>query len=287
MMTAIGALAAVYLGALGLVFMLQRQYIYLPDERRADLVAAGAVGLLEEVPLTAADGVKTVSWFHPPEAPGRPVLVFLHGNAGNIADRVFKIASFVGEGWGVMLVGYRGYGGNPGKATERGLYADARAALAFLGKRDIVPARLVLYGESLGSGIATEMALGTDAGALVLEAPFTSIAEMAQRRFPYFPSRWLVLDRFDNAGKIGRVGMPVLVLHGEGDTITPATLGRRLFAAAREPKELRIFPQAGHVDLYEHGADRVVIEFVERVVKRSLGTDDGLATPPADPPPRG
>ncbi len=267
MVTAIGVLAAVYLGALALVFMLQRQYIYLPDERRADLAAAGAGSLLEEVPLTASDGVKTVSWFRPPEAPGRPVLVFLHGNAGNIADRQFKIAAVLGEGWGVMLVGYRGYGGNPGKPTESGLYADARAALDFLGRRGIAPARLVLYGESLGSGVAIEMALGTDAGALILEAPFTSIADMAQRRFPYFPARWLVLDRFDNASKIARVGMPVLVLHGEGDPITPAVLGRRLFAAAREPKELRIFPQAGHVDLYEHGADRVVIEFVERVMR--------------------
>lgn len=267
MLTAIGVLAGLYVAALAVVFLLQRQYIYLPDDRRADLAAAGVGDLLAEVALTAADGVTTVSWFRPPAAIDRPVLVFLHGNAGNIADRLFKIASFAGEGWGVLLVGYRGYGGNPGKPTESGLYADARAALDFLRARGIAAARLVLYGESLGSGVATEMALGTKAGALVLEAPFTSIADMAQRRFPYFPSRWLVLDRFDSLGKIGRVGMPVLVLHGEGDPITPAALGRRLFAAAREPKELHIFPEAGHVDLFEHGADQVVIKFVERVMK--------------------
>jgi fermentation-respiration switch protein FrsA (DUF1100 family) len=267
MLTAIGVLAGLYVAALALVFALQRQYIYLPDDRRADLAAAGAADLLTEVALTAADGVTVASWFRPPAAPDRPMLVFLHGNAGSIADRLSKITAFVDAGWGVLLAGYRGYGGNPGKPTESGLYADARAALDFLGRHGIAPARLVLYGESLGSGIATEMALGTSAGALILEAPFTSIADMAQRRFPYFPSRWLVLDRFDNAGKIGRVGMPVLVLHGEGDPITPAALGRRLFAAAREPKELHVFPEAGHVDLFEHGADRVVIEFVERVMQ--------------------
>ena len=120
---------------------------------------------------------------------------------------------------------------------------------------------------TLGSGVATEMALETKARALILEAPFTSIGDMAQRRFPFFPARWLVLDRFDTIGKIGRVGIPVLVLHGERDGVTPTELGRRVYAAAGEPKRLRVFPDAGHVDLFEHGADRAVVEFVAEVVE--------------------
>lgn len=266
MLTLLAVVAAVYLGLLALVFVIQRQFIYVPDARRADLATVGAVELMEAVELTAADGMRTVSWFRPPAGAAQPMLVLFHGNAGNIGDRLYKVATFVQEGWGVLLVGYRGYGGNAGKPTEAGLYADARAALRFLQERGLTPDRLVLYGESLGSAVAVEMALETKARALILEAPFTSIGDMAQRRFPYFPARWLVLDRFDSLSKIGRVGMPVLVLHGANDPITPAAFGRRVFEAAAEPKALRVFPDAGHVDLFEHGADQAVVAFVDAVV---------------------
>lgn len=267
MLTLLAIVAAVYLGLLALLFLFQRQVIYVPDARRADLATVGAVELMEAVDLTAADGLTTVSWFRPPATPAQPMLVLFQGNAGNIGDRLYKVATFVQEGWGVTLVGYRGFGGNPGKPTEAGLYADGRAALRFLQERGLAPDRLVLYGESLGSGVAVELALETKAGALILEAPFTSIADMAQHRFPFFPARWLVLDRFDNLGKIGRVGLPILVLHGEKDPVTPVAFGRRLFEAAAEPKSLRVLPDAGHVDLFEHGADQAVIEFVTAAVE--------------------
>lgn len=267
MLSIVGILAAVYFLTLGVLFTFQRQFIYLPDARQADLATVGAVEAMEAVALTAADGVTTTSWFRPPADATKPVLVLFQGNAGNIGDRLYKVATFVEAGWGVLLVGYRGYGGNPGRPTEQGLYADARAALRFVGDRGFPADRIVLYGESLGSGVATEMALETQARALILEAPFTSIGDMAQLRFPYFPARWLVLDRFDNASKIGRVEMPVLILHGARDGITPARLGQRLFQAAKEQKTLRIFPDAGHVDLFEHGADEAVLEFVEQTVR--------------------
>jgi len=270
MLTLIWALAAVYFGLLAVLFVFQRQLIYVPDARRADLATVGAVELMEAGSLTAADGMSTVSWYRAPASPGRPVLVLFQGNAGNIGDRLYKVATFIQKGWGVMLVGYRGYGGNAGKPTEAGLYADARAALRFLQELGVRPERRVLYGESLGSGVATEMALETKACALILEAPFTSIADMAQRRFPFFPARWLVLDRFDTIGKIGRVGVPVLVLHGERDVVTPVDLGRRVYEAAKEPKRLRVFPEAGHVDVFDHGADRAVAEFVEEAMAEEL-----------------
>jgi len=267
MLTVVGGLAAAYLLALAAIFAMQRNYIYLPDDRRAALAATDAADLLIEIERPAADGHSSICWYRPPEAADQPLLVLLQGNAGHIGDRLFKIAPFLRAGWGVLLVGYRGYGGNLGRPTETGLYADARAALGFLAESGIAPGRWVLYGESLGSGVAVQMAQEVEAGALVLEAPFTSLADMAQRRFPYFPSRWLVLDRFDSIAKIGALQLPVLVIHGERDMVTPATFGRRLFDAAREPKELRIFPEAGHVDLYDHGADRAVIEFVEKAMR--------------------
>lgn len=265
-LTLLVAIVVIYLVALSVVYVSQRRFIYLPDTRNADLATVGAVELMEAVELSTDDGLRVISWFRRPAGPARPMLVLFQGNAGNIGDRLHKVATFVEAGWGVMLVGYRGFGGNPGKPTEQGLYADARAALRLVQDRGIAAGRIVLYGESLGSGVATEIALETEAGALILEAPFTSIADMAQRQFPYFPSRWLVLDRFDNAGKIGRVGMPVLVLHGALDPITPVEFGRRVFDAANQPKAFRIFPDAGHVDLFEHGAAEAVLNFIDGAI---------------------
>ncbi len=267
MLIVIGGLVALYLLALGIVFTLQRNYIYLSDDRRAALAETDAADLLTEIRRQAADGGSAMSWYRPPADAARPFLVLLHGNAGHIGDRLFKVAPFLERGWGVLLVGYRGYGGNAGRPTEAGLYADARAALGFLAEAGIARDRWVLYGESLGGGIAVQMAQEYGAGALVLEAPFTSLADMAQRRFPYFPARWLVLDRFDSLAKIGNLDMPALVIHGALDAVTPAALGRRLFDAAREPKTLHVFPEAGHADLYDHGADRVVVEFVEKALR--------------------
>jgi fermentation-respiration switch protein FrsA (DUF1100 family) len=264
-LTLAALLIALYLGMLAYVYVTQRSFIYLPDARRPDLVASGAAETFSAVALTAADGIATVSWYHAADA-GRPTLVLFQGNAGNIADRVFKVVPFLQEGWGVLLAGYRGYGGNPGQPTEAGFYADGRAALDFLAQQRVVPGWLVLYGESLGSGIAVQMATEIGTGALVLEAPFTSLGDMAQRQFPYFPARWLVLDRFDSLAKIGDIPTPTLILHGARDAVVPVDLGRRLFDAANEPKALREFPAAGHVDLYDHGAERAVIEFVEKTV---------------------
>ena len=265
MLTLVALLIALYLGVLAYVYVTQRSFIYLPDGRRPDLVMSGAAETFSAATLVAADGIATVSWYRVARA-GEPTLVLFQGNAGNISDRLFKVVPFLQQGWGVLLVGYRGYGGNPGKPTEAGLYADGRAALNYLAGQGVVPGWLVLYGESLGSGIAVQMATEIRTGALVLEAPFTSLADMAQRQFPYFPARWLVLDRFDSLAKIGSIPTPLLILHGERDTIVPVDLGRRLFDAANEPKVFHAFPEAGHVDLYDHGAERAVIEFVEKSV---------------------
>lgn len=262
-LTLVALLIALYLGVLAYVYVTQRSFIYLPDARRPDLVASGAGGIFSAVTLTAADGVATVSWYRAANA-GRPTLVLFQGNAGNIADRLFKVVPFLQQGWGILLVGYRGYGGNPGQPTEAGFYADGRAALNYLAQQGVIPGWQVLYGESLGSGVAVQMATEIATGALVLEAPFTSLADMAQRQFPYFPARWLVLDRFDSLAKIGQVSTPLLILHGERDTIIPIDQGRRLFDAANGARELKLFPGAGHVDLWNHGAAGAVIEFVEK-----------------------
>jgi fermentation-respiration switch protein FrsA (DUF1100 family) len=278
-MRIIGFLAAFYVLLVGAVYLFQRNLIYFPDRSRVTPAGFG-VGEMAPVTLSTADGFDLVAWWRAPEAAGAPVVVFYHGNAGHIGNRGFKIRSFLDQGWGVLLTTWRGYSGNPGRPTEQGLYADGRAALAFLQKEGIARDRIVLYGESLGSGVAVQMASeagtesgpgGTAFGALVLEAPFTSAVDVGARAYPIFPVRYLMHDRFDSAAKIGRVRVPLLIVHGERDRVVATAFGRRLLDAAHEPKEGRFIPGAGHNNLYDFGAAQVVVDFIRRRLVAKIG----------------
>ena len=258
--------AVVYVVFVAALYVFQRNLMYMPDTSVPSTVHSG-VPEMQPVTLETEDGLKLLAWYRAVE--GQPVVVYFHGNAGNIGDRGFKARPYLDAGFGVLLVSYRGYGGNRGSPTEEGLYADARAALDFLKAQDVAPERTVIYGESLGTGVAVQMAseLGPEnpAAALVLEAPFTSMGDVAAHHYPYVPARWLIRDHFDSAAKIAGINTPVLIVHGDRDRTIPIKFGRMLFEAAVEPKESRWLEGANHNDLYDFGAAEVVIEFVRRL----------------------
>ena len=145
----------------------------------------------------------------------RPVIVYFHGNGGHIGYRADRVERFAREGYGVLMLEYRGYGGNPGMPSEAGLFEDAAAALRFVAAQGVPGHRLVLYGESLGTGIAVQAATTREVGAVVLESPYTSIAAAAQFHYPFIPAAWLVSDRYDSLSRIGQVRAPILMLHGD------------------------------------------------------------------------
>lgn len=264
MTTALKLLAgvlALYVLLTAALWLMQRSLIYLPFGGRPDPAAWGAAGMTP-VDLATEDGLTLLAWWQPPAREDAPVLVLFHGNAGHLGYRVGKVRDFMEAGWGVLLPAYRGYSGNPGRPTETGLYADGRAALDWLAGRGVASERLVVYGESLGSGVAVKMASERRVGALALEAPFTSLAALAAHHYPIFPARRLVRDRYDSGARIGEVRAPVLVIHGERDTIVPADFGRALLDAANEPKKGVFLPDAGHNDLPLHGIARYVLDFV-------------------------
>lgn len=269
MMSFLTAVAVFYAALVGGLFVLQRQLIYLPMAEAPSRQQAGLQDM-REVVLATSDGLALNAWYR--AGNGRPTIVYFHGNAGHIGHRGGKVRPFLDAGWGMMLVEYRGYGGNPGSPAEEGLYADGRAALAFLEKEGVDPGALVLYGESLGSGVAVRLAAERGpvrpVGALVLEAPFTSIPDVAATHYPFVPARWLVRDRFDSEAMIAEVRAPLLVVQGERDRVVPIRLGRRLFEAARDPKEARWIADADHNDLFDHGVAALVIEFLERRLGR-------------------
>ena len=243
------------------LFAFQRSLLYQVGSDVPDLARAAIDGF-KAVAVKTPDKLTLTCW-HRPAAPGMATLMVAHGNAGHIGHRVGKLAAFALAGYGLFLVGYRGFGGNPGTPSEDGLYIDARAALAWLARHEVAAEEVVAYGESLGTGVAIEVASAAPVAAVVLESPYTSLADVASCHYWYLPfASSLVTDRFEARKAIGRVEAPVLLLHGKRDSIIPVRQAEELFAAANEPRELQIIPQAGHMDLYEHGAAGIVLAFL-------------------------
>lgn len=262
--TILGSALAGYGALVGGLYFFQRHLLYFPDGSRPELRGLAELGV-REVRVTTADAVSLLSWYLPP-SDGRPVIVYFHGNGGHIGYRARRLYRFAQEGFGVLMLEYRGFGDNPGVPTEAGLRADATAALDFLARCGVGPDRLVLYGESLGSGVAVGLAAKRDVAGVILEAPFTSVAEVAQYHYSFVPASLLVRDRFDSLSRIGDVKAPILILHGEQDRIVPVRFGRALFNAAPEPKELWLAHEGGHEDLARFGALEAVFSFLQRRV---------------------
>ncbi len=263
--TAFILIVSIYVLVCVIMFVLQRSFLYFPDPSPLSEIEIGSEW--QRVSTETADGL-TLNHFYRPAADGSPTMLLFHGNAGNIGLRLEKFASLEDFGVGAFLTEYRGFGGNPGKPTEQGLYADARSAIAWLSERGVQPNDIVLYGASLGSGVATAMAaeqatLGTPVAGVILEAPYTSIAETAQYHYPYLPAKWLARDRYDSLNRIDRIEAPLLILHGKRDTTIPIELGRELFEAAIEPKTFIALPNAAHSYLLrENAAKQAMRDFV-------------------------
>ncbi|MCX7375885.1 MAG: alpha/beta hydrolase [Alphaproteobacteria bacterium] len=268
-------LAALYGIVIASLFLLQRQILFRPAQDRPDFARVEVAGL-EEVALPTADGLRLLAWFLPPRGEG-PVLLFLHGNGGHIGHRTERIRRFAAQGWGVLLVEYRGYGGTPGTPSEAGLRLDAAAGLAALRARGIADGRIVLWGESLGSGLATWLAAREPVGAVVLETPYTSITAVAKRRYPFAPVDALLRDRFDSLVHMPAIRSPVLVLVAGRDVIVPPDMGHAIHAAAPDG-ELWVAEQGGHTDLMQHGAIEAVAGFLRRRLP-AMPTADGLPRP--------
>ena len=261
-----GSVLAVYGLLLGGMFVFQRSMLYFPPQDRPVLASVGGTGI-EAVTVTTEDGLELVHWYRPPAVPGGPVVVMFHGNAGHIGDRVPKYWPLLKAGFGVFFAEYRGYGGNPGRPTEAGLTADGASVMAYLAARGLPPERIVLYGESLGTGVAIKLAADHPVAGLVLEAPPGSIAELAQAHYWYVPAKWLLKDRWNAIGVMDRVTAPLLLLHGEADRTVPVRFGRRVYEAAGGEKEALFPPTGGHADLYNFPeVPARVIDFVRRKV---------------------
>ena len=241
--------AAGYLGLAALMYLAQRSLMYFPDRARTPPAAAG-FAQAQEIVLDTADGERVIAW-HVPPRDGKPVVLYFHGNGGALNLRVDRFRKIVAQGFGLLALSYRGYGGSSGKPTEDGLIADARAAYAFAAERC---ARIAVWGESLGTGVAVALAAEKPVERVILDAPFTSTADVAADLYWFLPVRLLMKDQFRSDQRIKRVSAPVLILHGEADTIIPVVYGERLLAMIPGKKQMVRFPGGYHVDLDRLGA---------------------------------
>ena len=250
--------------------LFEKANIYQPS--REFTIVPGTFGLAhEEVALTASDGTKLHGWFLPaaqgPLADQGLALLYCHGNGGNMSDRVQKGAIFHRLGLNVLLFDYRGYGKSQGSPSEEGTYRDAEAAYRYLTEAKRFPSgKLIIFGESLGNGIALETALRHGPKVLIMESAFTSIVAMGREVFPWLPVRLMVRTQYDNLAKIPRIHCPVLVMHSRQDRVVPFRMGQALFAAAPQPKEF-LELQGGHNEGYLETGEaypRTVESFLRR-----------------------
>jgi uncharacterized protein len=249
-----------YLGGLVALFFLQRSFVFpIPQTVRTAPEAAGFPEAEEHI-LATADGENVIIW-HVPAKPEHAVVLYFPGNGDFLAGRGSHFRAMTADGSGLVALSYRGYAGSSGQPSERGLLLDAAAAYAFTAARYSAD-RIVAWGFSLGSGVAVALAAEQPVGKLVLEAPYTSIVDVAASLFRSVPVRWLMRDQFRSDERIARVTAPLLIMHGARDSVISIKLGERLFALAREPKQFVRFPEGGHDNLDNYGAVETARQFI-------------------------
>jgi fermentation-respiration switch protein FrsA (DUF1100 family) len=239
--------------------MMQTHMIFKPDRAPAN-ISIWNDNNVQEMTVHTSDGLSLNAWYRPAEN-DKPVILFFHGNTGDIGDRAFKAPYFTTHDYGVLLAEYRGYGGNEGTPSEKNLYKDAFAYIDWLNAQNIPDKNIIIYGESLGSGVATYIATKRRVAALILEAPYTSIENIAKARYPYVPISVLLKHKFNSLDRIHLIDTPLLIIHGANDMVVPFSHGQRLYEQAHHPKQFKAL-QAGHNDLYDYGAAEAIIAFL-------------------------
>jgi fermentation-respiration switch protein FrsA (DUF1100 family) len=271
-------LAGAYLLILLAFFVFQRSLLYYPSanfyslrEAHASpdfysLREAHASPAFKQLSIQTEDGIALKAWYAP--ATSKPfTLVFFHGNADSLATASSVADPYIAAGYGFLVAEYRGYSGLEGKPTETGLYADGRACMTALIAQGVKSQDILLFGHSLGTGVAVQMAEEFHVGGLILLAPYLSIPKIAQVHYPFIPAQLLALDRFNNAAKISSIHAPLLIVNGLNDQIVPPSQGKQLFELASDPREFHTLPHHDHNDLFDAAAP-IVLDWVTRACGR-------------------
>ena len=224
----------IYFFVLVFLYFGQRNLLYHPNENNysGDEILVD----IKKVKITTTDNVELIGWYHEKNLNDFKTLVYFHGNAGSLENRIHKLNNFRDININFLIIAWRGFSGNKGKPTEKGLYEDGESAVDWLIKKGLSEKDIVLYGESLGTGIATHLAQNKDFAGVILETPFTSMADAAKIFYPYIPINLLLKDKFENYKKIKKINSPILIMYGELDQIVPFSMGKKIYKMANKPK---------------------------------------------------
>jgi len=249
-----------YLIVLAYIYLFQRNLLYHPSVNgyQGDEINFN----YEEVFIKNNEGIKLKAWLHKKDLINKKTILFFHGNAGNLTNRNYKLNELSKFDVNFLIVAYRGFSGNQGKPSEQGLYEDARSALDFLKIKGVKEKNLILYGESLGSAVAIETAKNKDLAGIILESPFTSMVELAQKYYPVLPVKYLLKDKYETIKKLPNINSPLLVLHGKLDSIVPFSMGKKVFEKAKEPKFKYFIDNDDHMVRYDQELLNEIKKFI-------------------------
>ena len=256
-------IVAIYLIVLIFLFFFQRNLMYHPDENNysGDNLEVN----IEKVTIKTTDNINLLGWFHNKNLKSYKTIVYFHGNAGTLENRIHKLNHFKDMDVNFLIIAWRGFSGNKGKPSEKGLYEDGKSAINWLLDKGVKEKNIVIYGESLGTGVATHLSQNKNFGGLILETPFTSMIDAAKNFYPYIPVGLLLKDKFDNKSKIKNISIPVLIMHGEVDQIVPFFMGKKIYEIANEPKYSYFTKHDNHMMEYDENLIKALNSFLKSI----------------------
>ncbi|MDC3120442.1 alpha/beta hydrolase [Candidatus Pelagibacter sp.] len=220
---------------------------------------------IEKVNIKTSDNINLLGWFHNKSLDNYKTILYFHGNAGKLENRIYKLNHFKDLNVNFLIIAWRGFSGNKGKPSENNLYIDGNSAIDWLKKKGVAEKDIIIYGESLGTGIATEISQNKNFAGLILETPFTSMIEAAKNFYPYVPVGLLLKDKYKNQEKIKNINIPILVMHGKADQIVPFWMGKRIFDLANNPKYSYFTEYDDHMMEYDSKLVLVLDDFLNRL----------------------
>ena len=257
----VGLVIAIYLIITFVLYISQRSLLYHPSENnyQGDKLTVK----IENVKILTEDNIKLMAWYHKKDIKKYKTILFLHGNAGSLENRVHKINHFNDMDVNFLIISWRGFSGNKGQPTEKGLYKDAKSAVEWLINEGIKQENIIIYGESLGTGIATEIAQNKNFAGIILESPFTSMVAAGKSKYPIFPIGLLLKDKYESDKKIKNIKSPILIMHGEADTIVPFWMGKKIYKLANSPKYSYFPKYDDHMMEYNENLLNTLQEFIK------------------------